>query len=174
MSQRSGARLAAVLIAACGVLAPAGASHAATVDQVCVGTWAVTYDPPITNTPTSVQGHLTGYFPACTNVGAPSGSYSQSFTDTVSCATLLSSGAASRTYTWSNPLAAPTTFEYNWTVSVVGGESVITNTGLVTGGEFAPASAEQVATLVTPDALKCAGEGISSLTGPTTLTIFRP
>jgi hypothetical protein len=30
----------------------------------------------------------------------------------------------------------------------------------------------QVATLPTPDALKCAGEGISSLTGPTTLTIY--
>ncbi len=174
MSQRFGLRLAVVLIAACGVLAPTGVAQAATVDQVCAGTWAVTYDPPITNTPTAVNGHLTGFFPACTNLGAPGASYSQTFIDTVSCATLLSSGAASRTYTWSNPSAAPTTFEYNWTVTVVGGESVITNTGLVTDGAFAPASAEQVATLVTPDALKCAGEGISSLTGPTTLTIFRP
>jgi hypothetical protein len=51
---------------------------------------------------------------------------------------------------------------------------VITNTGLITSGTFAGASAEQVAVLVTPDVLQCAGTGISSLTGPTTLTVFRP
>jgi hypothetical protein len=174
MSRKSGSSLALVLITAGCLAATTGAADAATVDQVCVGTWAVTYDPPITNTPQVVNGDLTGFFPACTNPVAPSGSYRQTFTDTVSCATLLSAGTASRTYTWSNPLAAPTTFAYNWTVSDVGGQAVITNTGLVTGGTFDGASAEQVAVLVTPDVLQCAGTGISSLTGPTTLTVFRP
>lgn len=174
MSRKLGTLLALVSTLAGSMAATTGAAHAVAVDQTCVGTWAVTYDPPITNTPQVVAGHLTGYFPACTNPVAPRGSYSQQFTDTVSCATLLSAGAASRTYTWSNPLAGPTTFEYNWTVSDVAGQAVITNTGLITGGTFAPASAEQVAVLVTPDALRCGGVGISSLTGPTTLTIFRP
>ncbi|WP_053715074.1 hypothetical protein [Saccharothrix sp. NRRL B-16348] len=174
MARRFGSFLALVLITAGSLAGATGAASAATVEQVCVGTWAVTYDPPITNTPRLVHGNLTGVFPACTNLVAPSGSYGQAFTDTVSCATLLSAGAASRTYTWSNPLAAPTTFAYNWTVSDVGGQAVITNTGLITGGTFAGASAEQVAVLVTPDVLQCGGAGISSLTGPTTLTVFRP
>ncbi|NUT94745.1 MAG: hypothetical protein HOY78_22265 [Saccharothrix sp.] len=174
MSRRFGTFLALVLTTAGGLFATTSVAHAVTVDQVCVGTWAVTYDPPITNTPRVVTGNLTGFFPTCTSLGAPSGSYAQTFTDTVSCATLLSAGAASRTYTWSNPLAAPTTFAYNWTVSDIGGQAVITNTGLITSGTFAPASAEQVAALVTPDALQCDGTGISSLTGPTTLTIFHP
>ncbi|QQQ79307.1 hypothetical protein IOD16_13295 [Saccharothrix sp. 6-C] len=174
MPRRFASFLASVLLAAAGVVATTGAAGAVTVEQVCVGTWAVTYDPPITNTPRVVEGHLTGYFPTCTNLAAPSGSYDQVFTDTVSCATLLSAGAAARTYTWSNPLAAPTTFAYNWTVSDVAGQAVITNTGLITGGTFAGASAEQVAVLVTPDVLGCGGAGISSLTGPTTLTVFRP
>ncbi|MEU4768822.1 hypothetical protein AB0H12_36800 [Actinosynnema sp. NPDC023794] len=174
MARKSGMLSALVLMVAGSVVATTGAADAVAVEQVCVGTWAVTYDPPITNTPQVVRGNLTGVFPTCTNLVAPSGSYGQAFTDTVSCATLLTAGAASRTYTWSNPLAAPTTFAYNWTVSDVAGQAVITNTGLITSGTFAGASAEQVAVLVTPDVLQCAGAGISSLTGPTTLTVFRP
>lgn len=174
MSRRFGSLLALVVVVAGAVAATAGAANAVTVEQVCAGTWAVTYDPPITNTPQVVRGNLTGVFPTCTNPAAPSGFYGQEFTDTVSCATLLTAGAASRTYTWTNPLAAPTTFTYNWTVSDVAGQAVITNTGLITSGTFAGASAEQVAVLMTPDVLQCAGAGISSLTGPTTLTVFRP
>jgi hypothetical protein len=45
---------------------------------------------------------------------------------------------------------------------------------VITAGRYAPGSAVQVATLVTPDALACAGSGIGSLTGPTTLTIYAP
>ncbi|MEU4742796.1 hypothetical protein AB0G02_20355 [Actinosynnema sp. NPDC023658] len=171
MSRFSRTCLVAVLVLG-GFAAVTGPAHAATVDQVCVGTWAVTYDPPITTTPREVHATLTGYFPVCTNPLAPGASYTQAFTDTVSCATLLSAGAASRQYTWSNPLAAPTTFAYNWTVSDVGGQVVVTNTGLITHGTFSPASAEQVTTLVTADFLQCGGTGVSSLTGPTTLTIF--
>jgi hypothetical protein len=150
------------VVAAGSVLATPGTAQATTVDQTCVGTWAVTYDPPITNTTQTVHATLTGFFPTCTDVVAFNASYVQVFTDTVSCATLLTAGAATRTFIWGNPLAAPTTFAYNWTA------------GMITNGRYTPDSAVQVATLVTPNAVDCAGPGIPSLTGPTTLTIYHP
>ncbi|MEU4445597.1 hypothetical protein AB0K14_25585 [Actinosynnema sp. NPDC050801] len=162
------------LAVAGGVAAATGQAHAEAAAQTCVGTWAVTYDPPITDTPQLVAGVLTGTFPACTDLQAFTATYRQVFTDTVSCTTLLNAGATSRTYTWGNPLAAPTTFTYNFTTTVVGGQVVVTNTGVITAGRYSPGSAVQVATLVTPDALACAGSGIGSLTGPTTLTIYSP
>ncbi|MEV6873639.1 hypothetical protein [Amycolatopsis sp. NPDC051128] len=173
-SRKFGAFLAAVLAAAGGVVASAGPASAAAAVQTCVGTWAVTYDPPITNTPQLVAGVLTGTFPVCTDPQAFNASYKQVFTDVVSCTTLLNAGSTSRTYVWGNPLAAPTTFTYNFTTTVAAGQVVVTNTGVITAGRYAPGSAVQVATLVTPDALACAGPGIGSLTGPTTLTIYAP
>lgn len=171
-SRRFGAFLVSVLAAA--ALASAGQAHAEAAVQNCVGTWAVTYDPPITNTPRLVSGVLTGTFPLCTDPQAFNATYTQVFTDVVSCTTLLNAGSTSRTYVWGNPLAAPTTFTYNFTTTVAGGQVVVTNTGVITAGRYAPGSAVQVATLVTPDALACAGSGIGSLTGPTTLTIYAP
>jgi hypothetical protein len=166
--------LATVLLAAAALVPATGTAHASGVDQTCVGTWAVTYDPPITNDLRLVHGVLTGTFPACTDLGAFNASYTQVFDDVVSCTELFSAGSASRTYVWGNPAAAPTTFTYNWTTSLVGGQSVITNTGTITSGRYAPDSAVQVATIASLNLLACAGEGISSLSGPTTLTIFGP
>lgn len=162
--------LAAALVAA-GSAVPA---QATTVDQVCTGTWAVTYDPPITNTERLVTGTLSGFFTNCTDPGAFNGSYFQVFQDTVSCTTLLNAGTTTRTFVWGDPEAEPSTFTYNWTATDVAGQVVVTNTGMITSGRFTPASAEQVATLVTPNALLCATTGVASLTGPTTLTVHRP
>ncbi|SFW58924.1 hypothetical protein [Amycolatopsis australiensis] len=149
--RKCGAFLAAVLAAAVTVPAAAGPANAETAIQSCTGTWAVTYDPPITNTPRLVTGVLTGTFPVCTDPQAFNASYTQAFTDTVSCTTLLNAGSTSRTYVWGNPSAAPTTFTYNFTTTAVGAQVV-----------------------VTPNALACAGSGVGSLTGPTTLTIYAP
>ncbi len=171
-SRTWGALSAAVLAAA--VSATPAAAHAEAAVQTCTGTWAVTYNPPITNTPRLVTGVLTGTFPVCTDPQAPTASYTQVFTDTVSCTTLLNAGSTSRTYTWGNPSAAPTTFTYNFTTTVVAGQVVVTNTGVITAGRYAPGSAVQVATLVTPNALACAGSGVGSITGPTTLTAYSP
>lgn len=166
--------LAAVLLAAVGIATTASSAQAVVVNQHCTGTWTVTYDPPITNTPQLVAAKLSGYFPVCSDLQAFNGSYSQAFTDTVSCTTLLNSGSAGRTFTWGNPSAQASVFNYNWTVSVAGGQAVITNVGSITSGRYAPGSAVQVSTLVTPDALSCATTGVVSLTGPSTLTIFGP
>jgi hypothetical protein len=169
-----GALLAVALVTAGSVSATASPAGALVVNQLCTGTWAVTYDPPITNTPQLVTGNLSGFFPVCTDTQAFNASYFQTFTDTVSCTTLLNAGTASRTFVWGNPAAQPSTFSYNWTVTVAGGQSVITNAGSITSGRYTPDSAVQVATIGTPDALQCATTGIASLTGPSTLTIAGP
>lgn len=172
--RRLGSCLASVLVAAGMVVVTSGTAHASGVDQSCVGTWAVTYDPPITNDLRLVHGVLTGSFPVCTDLGAFNATYTQVFDDLVSCTELLSAGSASRTYVWGDAAAAPSTFTYNWTTSLVNGQAVITNVGTITSGRYAPDSAVQVATIASLDLLACAGDGISSLTGPTTLTIAGP
>jgi hypothetical protein len=57
-------------------------------------------------------------------------------------------------------------------VSDIGGQAVITSTGQITSGKYAPDSAEQISVLVTPDPIQCATSGVAKLTGPTTLTIL--
>lgn len=174
-ASRSFGTCVAVALAAVGSVAAAGGpARALPVEQVCTGTWTVTYNPPITNTLQTVSAVLTADFPHCTDPEAPSASYSQAFTDTVSCATLLNTGSAAHTFVWGNPAAKPSTFAYSWTVSDIGGQAVITSTGLITSGKYTADSAEQISVLVTPNALQCAFSGVAKLTGPTTLTILQP
>lgn len=164
--------ITATLVVVSSVMATGEPAHALPLEQVCTGTWTVTYNPPITDIPRQVSAHLSANFPSCTDPEAPSASYSQTFTDTVSCATLLNTGSAAHTFVWGNPAAQPSTFEYSWTVSDIGGQAVITSTGRITSGRYTPDSAEQDSVLVTPDPLQCALSGVATLTGPTTLTIF--
>jgi hypothetical protein len=54
---------------------------------------------------------------------------------------VLVAGSATRTFVWGNPLAQATTFSYNWTVTDVAGQVVVTNAGLITSGRYTPDSA---------------------------------
>jgi hypothetical protein len=173
-SRPLGTCIATALVAASTVLTTGGPAHALPVDQACTGSWSVTYNPPITDTPRTVSATLSATFPHCTDPEAPSASYSQTFTDTVSCATLLNTGSAAHTFVWGNPAAQPSTFAYAWTVSDIGGQAVITSTGQITSGRYESDSAEQDSVLVTPDPVQCALSGVATLTGPTTLTVFQP
>jgi hypothetical protein len=164
--------LVALAVASGSVLTAAGPAHALPLDQVCTGTWTVTYNPPITDTLRTVSATLSANFPHCTDPQAPSASYSQTFTDTVSCLTLLNTGSAAHTFVWSNPAAQPSAFTYDYTVSDLAGQAVITSTGRISSGKYAPDTAEQISVLVTPDPVQCAFSGVATLTGPTTLTVF--
>jgi hypothetical protein len=117
---------------------------------------------------------VNGIYPVCTNSAVPSGSYAETFTLTASCLVLQDSGSTVRTFAWGNPAAETSTFAYNVSATEVGGQLIVTNTGLITAGKFASASAQQVITLITPNTLQCLTTGISNVTGPTTLLIYRP
>ena len=144
------------------------------MDQTCVGTEVTSYNPPLTFTSRPTTITVNGVYPTCTDSAAFSGSYSETFTLTVSCLVLLDSGSPIRTFVWGNPQAEPSTFQYNVTANEAGGQLVVTNTGLITAGKFAPASAQQVITLTAPNILQCLGSGISNVTGPTTLVVYHP
>jgi hypothetical protein len=161
----------AAAVVACSLSAvPA---HAATVEQVCVGTEVTTFSPPLTLTPQQVSITVSGIYPTCTNAGAVTATYAETFSLTASCLTLFDSGSALRTFTWGGTVA-PSQFQYNVTSSAAAGQVVVTNTGVITSGGFAPAGAVQVITLVTPNVLQCLAGGVPSVTGPTTLTVQRP
>jgi hypothetical protein len=165
--------LAALMVTAGSLLIGSSPAHAVAVDQTCAGTEVTSYNPPLTFTPQLVTITVSGVYPICTDREVFNGSYSETFTLTASCAVLLDSGSPTRTFLWGNPEAEPSTFRYNVTASDVGGQLVVTNTGVITDGKFAPAGAQQVITLATPNSAQCAGSGISNVTGPTTLIIYR-
>jgi hypothetical protein len=116
---------------------------------------------------------VNGVFISCTNPAAPTGFYSETFTISASCLLPLEAASPTRIIVWGNPAAEPSAFRYNVTETEVGGRLIVTSTGAITHGTFAPASAEQVVTLVTPNILQCLTTGISTVTGPTSLIIYR-
>jgi hypothetical protein len=150
----------------------AAPAQAATVEQVCVGTEVTTFDPPLTFTARATTITVSGVFPSCTNTGAVTGTYAETFSLAASCLTLFDSGSAQRTFSWGGTAAA-SQFQYNATSNAAGAAVVTTNTGVITSGGFAPAGAVQVVSLVTPNALQCLTSGVTSMTGTTTLTIQR-
>ena len=166
--------LATLLVAVGTLVVGSGTAHALTVEQSCLGTEVTSYDPPLTVTTRPVTITVNGIFTSCTNPAASTGFYSESFTVSASCLVPLEAATPTRTILWGTPGTAPSTFRYNVTETEVGGQLVVTSTGAITGGTFAPASAEQIVTLVTPSTLQCLTTGISSVTGPTSLTIYRP
>ncbi|MFT7838450.1 hypothetical protein Q5530_20110 [Saccharothrix sp. BKS2] len=167
---RRAAALLSVLAAAVATASVAAPAHAAGLDQVCVGTEVTTFDPPLTLTARPTTVTVSGVYTTCTNPGAVTATYAETFPLTASCLALFDSGSALRTFTWGGT-EAPSTFQYNVTSSAVAGQVVVTNTGVITAGGFAPAGAEQVITLVTPNVLQCLVGGVASVSGPTTLTV---
>jgi hypothetical protein len=157
-----------------GVVLGASPAHAVTVAQTCVGTEVTTFSPPLTLTPRPVTITVNGVYPTCTDPAAPNGTYDESFTLTASCLTLFDAGTATRTVVWGDLAAEPTTFDYNVVSNAVGGQVVTTNSGVLTGGRYTPGSVQQVITLLTPNILQCLGSGVTSVTGPTVLTITQP
>jgi hypothetical protein len=165
--------LATLLVAVGALMVGSGTAHALTVEQSCLGTEVTSYNPPLTFTTRLVTVTVNGIFTSCTNPQAATGFYSETFAVSASCLVPLEAASPTRTIVWGNPEAEPSTFRYNVTETEVGGQLIVTSTGAITHGMFAPASAEQVVTLVTPNILQCLTTGISNVTGPTSLTIYR-
>lgn len=170
MWRRMTAALAAVL-ASGALVAPA---QAAGVEQTCLGTEVTSFDPPLTLVSRPTRITVSGIFTACTDPAAFTGSYAETFTIAASCLVLFDSGTATRSFVWGDPAVAPSTFDYNVTTSSVAGQVITTSSGLISAGTYAPGSALQTVTLLTPNLLQCATTGVTTVTGPTTLTVSGP
>lgn len=166
--------LTALLLTGSGLVISASPAHAVTVAQTCVGTEVTTFDPPLTLTARPVTITVNGLYQTCTDPLAFNGSYAETFTLTASCTTLFDAGTATRTVEWGSPAPESSTFDYTVVTNAVGGQVITVNSGVLTGGRYAPGSVHQVITLVTPNILRCLGAGVASVTGPTVLTISQP
>lgn len=168
------AKVLSVVLLTSGLVAGATPAHAAAVVQTCVGTEVTSFDPPLTLVSRPTRITVSGIFPTCTDARAGTASYAETFTIPASCLALFDSGTATRSFAWGDPAVEPSTFVYNVTSTVVAGQIVVTSPGLITGGAFAPASALQTVTLLTPNVLQCATTGVANVTGPTLLAITQP
>jgi hypothetical protein len=166
--------VASLTVVVGGAVLGTSPAQAVTIAQTCVGTEVTTFSPPLTLTPRPVTITVNGSYPTCTSPQAFNGGYSETFTLSASCLTLFDAGTATRTVVWGDPATAPTTFDYNVVTNAVAGQVITTNSGVLTAGSFTPGSVQQVITLVTPNILQCLGSGVTSVAGPTVLTITQP
>ncbi|TKC86767.1 hypothetical protein FAZ69_19125 [Trinickia terrae] len=155
------------------------ATQASAQAVVCSGTETGTFNPPLTNTQQNLQITVSASYSPClvTGVsGITSASVNNQFVRDYACQTLLGGGPGTRVFIWSNGQSS--TFSYTATTNSVGGNVVSTLTGNISAGLFQGQSAVVVVTLTSisqADFLTaCAGSGITSVSGPTELTILPP
>jgi hypothetical protein len=167
--------LIAAVTALSGIALSAPAAHALSVDVTCAGTETVTYQPGLLLTPQQVQVVVTGILAPCrsSDAGITTGNYTESFTTTLSCATLFSGRTGTRVFHWSNGRSS--TFSFNRAINNVGGQTTVTFTGDIVSGEFAGDTVVEQVTFVTPSTLQClAPPGLTTLgPGPVVLNITK-
>ncbi|WP_030258354.1 hypothetical protein [Streptomyces violens] len=168
-------RLAAVaaLLAAVGVPTATAPAHAVGTEVVCTATETIAYQPGLKLVPTPQKVSATRTYSNCdllSEFDISSGSSSGTASQSLSCADALQAGAASETITWNT--GKTSTFTYNRTVSHVAGQTVVTNVGTITAGEFEGQGAKSVFAGPTADTLQCLKEGITERAGAGTLTIL--
>ncbi|NUT98402.1 MAG: hypothetical protein HOY78_40975 [Saccharothrix sp.] len=164
---------AALYLATCMVAAAtmSGTAHAA-VEQTCLTNEVVAFSEPVTNTPKTVTVTVQGQLFNCTNGSATTGGYTEIATlPDYTCTSLFYQGSGTRTFRWTDPSVAPSTYSYNRTSSRVGANIVIVLLGSITSGTFATAPAKTQLTAVNPDPISCATTGITGLTLVGALTV---
>jgi hypothetical protein len=153
-----------------GTAATAPTANATTLVS-CTGTETLTFQPPLTNTPTSTQIHFDIELIHCLLGGVSSASSVGDFTATTNCTALtILPPAFSDTYTWNT--GASSTVTYTAPVeTVVNGTLVVTDTGTVTSGFNNGALANETTTLPQPNLTACTGAGVAQVNGPYLLTM---
>ena len=171
---RARAALGLLLTTALAIIAlPAPAATAQSVDVVCTGTETVAYQPGLLLTPQTVHVVVTGTLTPChsSDAGITAGGYQDNFAATLSCATLLAPRPGTRVVHWSNGRSS--TFTYDSRINDAGGQTTVTFSGVITGGEFTGDRVVEQVAFVTPAAAQClASPGLTTLgPGPVVLTI---
>lgn len=167
-----GAALAITFAVACGFAAPG--AHATNLLTCPAGNVSGTYNPPLTNTPALVGITVNSTYGTCfgtsplTRTGGRSGTLPpvlRSCTDLLQTRTGLTS-----TISWSTGTTSTVTVD-QFSQYITGGILQTTQTGTVTAGDFAGGHIVLISTVVGADPLACATTGVSSASGPLTVTI---
>ncbi|QIS12291.1 hypothetical protein [Nocardia arthritidis] len=162
--------LFSVALAAGIFLAPSPVASAA-VDQACTVNEVATFSPPLTDNPQTVTITTEGNLFDCTSGSAPTGTYAETLVvPGLSCTNLLVSGSGTRVLTWVGA-AAPSTFTYNRTATLVNGNVQVVFLGEIASGTFTPDPAKEELTGPALDPTACATTGVARHDNNGTLTI---
>ncbi|MFD5142680.1 hypothetical protein [Streptomyces sp. NPDC058401] len=167
--------IAALLLACAAVLGPGQAvAHADPVSVTCTGSSAITYSPGLTFTPRTSTYAESDAYSSClsSDPTLTSGSASASYTSSFSCLGPLSVSSDSHyTVHWNNGHSS--TFDLDYTDTIVAGVENVTAIGTVTSGDFTGASATFVWLYTAPSPLAClTTTGLTNQTGTVTVTIL--
>jgi hypothetical protein len=131
----------ALLLSLTATIYPAitATATAASVDAHCLGTFARTFSPPVTNTPQMVT--VTGHNDYNTCTVGPTATGTETETLTLSCIPVTAGPATTETLTWHD--ATGDTSTISWSAPTVVGQTVVF-TGTVTAGRHAGDTATKV------------------------------
>lgn len=154
---------------------PAHAAPAA--DLACAGARTTTYSPGITTTPRETTYTINGALTSCESPSDPtliSGTYSSTGKAILSCSLSSGSSVSYETYKFNNGESSTARYVSN-VVTKPAGQTVVTSIGTVESGKFKGDMATRTATVVTQESTQCLSrDGVTSTTGPVTLTFTRP
>ncbi|AJC54284.1 hypothetical protein [Streptomyces sp. 769] len=165
--------ITATFALACGSLLAPATAHADASLLSCIGSQTVTYDPPLTNTAKSNEVTITEVYTSCKDTaGITSGKGTFHVTETASCTSLNNPlGTQDQpTYQWNNDKRSTVLFKVTSVVRLGNGTSQITAAGTVTQGFGKGSVATRTVTLPDLSPTVCSGKGVSSQSGPATLT----
>lgn len=163
----------AALTAASGVVfGAASPAQAQQVDVFCTGTLSTTLDPGLrlfTQTITTQNNFI--YSPCeSTDLELTYGAYDSTIVGDFSCLDPMQSYTDSKIIEWNN--GETSTFEFNGTVTTIGGQFVTTHIGVITDGQFAGGAANELIIGPTFNLVDCLfAPGITNRTSVVGLTI---
>jgi len=174
---RIGQRYAATVLAAAGVLftalVPLAPAAHAVADITCAGTETQMFSPGLRLTPQAETLTVHSIYNPCVSTGDPSitfGTTDFSISLPLSCLDLPRSSSGTMPFNWSN--GSQSTFSFNRIATTVGGELVVSETGVITAGEFFGDTVQRTVTGPTLNTLQCVSPpGITSRTGVVSLVI---
>lgn len=168
-----GAALALAVAAACALAVPG--AHAASLITCPAGNVTGTYSPALTNTPALVGISSTTNYGTCVSASGPpirTGSRSATLPPGLrSCTDLLiSRTGVPATINWSTGTTSSVVVDFVSSY-ITGGILQTTATGTVVAGDFTGGHVVDVSAVVGASPLACGTTGVSSASGPVTLTI---
>ncbi|MEU4212378.1 hypothetical protein AB0F13_20660 [Streptomyces sp. NPDC026206] len=173
---------AAALLTVAAALSPAAnAADGSTVLMTCAGTVAATYSPGLTYTPkpTAISSHAVIGCPLPIGSRAATATFGGRSNGTLSC--LAGPASGTLTFHWDENRAFHGDKRETSTASITSivtlrpnGNMVTASTGTITSGRFAGATVVTEVTLPASSATAClTSQGLTSASGPTTVTIAR-
>ncbi|GHF05504.1 hypothetical protein [Streptomyces morookaense] len=164
--------MAAAVVLGTVTAVPAAAHPRDSGQLQCHGTESVRYEPGVTLLARHIHVTVDGRFGSCTggDGAVKSGGYHDEFTIDAACNDLLEGFRARRNYDWNTGDSSDA--EIAGGSTAVLGQVITPITGTVTHGRFQGRKLLQLVPIPQAGALRCLGDGLTSASGPTVLTIY--